>query len=76
MILLRQINLNNVTTEELFERLAWFYAAVNQVQIYDVEGQGHPLSVLVDLSRGNITFPPRFALQNDLTQKQAFPQSL
>ena len=63
---LRQVNLNSVTTEELFERLAWFYATVNQVQIYDAEGHGYSLSALVDLSRGNIPFPPRFALQNDL----------
>ena len=48
----------------------------NQVQIYDAEGQGHPLSVLGDLSRGNILFPPCFALQIDLVQKQAFLQSL
>ena len=70
-----QVNLNSATTEELFERLAWFYATVNQLQIYDAEGNGHSLSVLVDLSRGNVPFPPRFALQNDLVQKQAFLQS-
>ena len=73
---LRQVNLNSATTEEQFERLTWFYATVNQVQIYDVEGQGHSLSVLVDLSRGNIPFPQRFELQDDLVQKQAFLQSL
>ena len=67
-----QVNFNSATTEELFERLAWFYATANQVQIYDAEGQGHPLSTLVYLSRGKIPFPPRFALQNDLVQKQAF----
>ena len=73
---LRQVNLYSTTTEELFERLAWFYATVNQVQIYDAEGQGHLLSVLVDLSRGSIPLPPRFALQNDLVQKPTFIQSL
>ena len=57
-----QVNLNSATTEELFECTAWFYATVNQVQIYDAEGHGHLLSVLVDLSRGNIPFLPRFAL--------------
>ena len=73
---LRHVNLYSATTEELFRRLAGFYATVNQVQIYDAEGQGHQLSVLVDLSRGNIPFPLCFALQNDLVQKQAFFQSL
>ena len=48
---LRQVNLYSATPEELFERLAWFYATANQVQIYDAEGQGHPLSTLVYLSR-------------------------
>ena len=42
-----QVNLNSAATEELFKRLAWFYATANQVQIYDAEGQGHPLSTLV-----------------------------
>ena len=41
---LRQVNLYSATTEDLFERLAWFYATVNQVQFYDEEGQGHPIS--------------------------------
>ena len=71
-----QVNLNSATTEELFERLAWFYATAHQVQIYDEEGYGHPISALVNLSRGKIPFPPRFALQNDLVQKQAYLQSL
>ena len=31
---------------------------------------------LVSLSRGKIPFPPRFALQKDIVQKQAFIQSL
>ena len=70
-----QVNLDSATTEE-FERLAWFYATANQVQIYDAEGQGHSLSTLVSLSRGNIPFLPRFALQNDLVQKQEFIQKL
>ena len=73
---LRQVNLYSATTEELSDRLAWFYATVNQVQVYDVEGQGRLLSVQVDLSRGCIPFPLRFVLQNDLVQKQAFLQSL
>ena len=73
---LRQVNLYSTTSEELFERLAWFYTTVNQVQVYDAEGDGHPLSDLVQLSRGCIPFPPRFVLQNDLVQKQAFLQSL
>jgi hypothetical protein len=73
---LRQVNLHSATTEELFERLAWFYATAHQVQIYDAEGQGHPLSTLVNLSRGKIPFPPRFAVQDDLGQKQTFLQSL
>ena len=71
-----QVNLHSATTEELFERQAWFYATVNQAQTYDAEGHGHPLSVRVDLSRGNLPFQPRFALQNYLVQKQAFLQSL
>ena len=74
--MLVQVNLHSTTTEELFERLAWFYATAHQVQIYDAEGQGHLLSTLVSLSRGKIPFPPRFALQNDLVQKQTFIQSL
>ena len=36
-----QVNLNSATTEELFERLAWFFATANQVQICDAEGQSH-----------------------------------
>ena len=44
---LRQVNLYSATTEELFERLAWFYTTVNQVQVYDAEGQGHPSSIVV-----------------------------
>ena len=75
-MLLRQVNLYSATTEELFERLAWFYATVNQVQVYDTETQGHPLSDLLNLSRGRLPFSPRFVLQNDLVQKQAFIQSL
>ena len=71
-----QVNLNSATTEELFERLAWFYATAHQVQIYDAEGQGRRLSTLVYHSRGKTPFPPRFALQNDLVQKQEFLQSL
>ena len=49
-----QVNLNRATTEELFERLAWLYTTVNQVQRYDVEGHGHSLSVLV-VSNGCLT---------------------
>ena len=71
-----QVNLNSATTEELFERLAWFYATANQVQICDAEGQSHSLSTLVSLSQGKIPFPPRFALRNDIVQKQTFIQSL
>ena len=73
---LRQVNLHSATTEELFERLAWFYATAQQAQIYDAEGQPYSLSTLVNLSRGKIPFPPRFAQQNDLVQKNAFLQSL
>ena len=50
-----QVNLNSAATEELFKRLAWFYATAHQVQIYDAEGHGHPLSTLVNLSRAKIS---------------------
>ena len=73
---LRQVNLHSATPEELFERLAWFYATAQQAQIYDAEGHPYSLSTLVNLSRGKIPFPPRFAQQNDLVQKNAFLQSL
>ena len=63
--------LYSATTEELFER-----DTLNQVQVYGAEGHSHPPSDLVRLSRGCIPFPPRFAPQNDLVQKQAFLQSL
>ena len=72
---LRQVNLHSATTEELFERLAWFYATANQVQIYDAEGQSHSLSTLVSLSREKIPFPTRFALRKDIVQKQTFIQT-
>ena len=56
---LRQVNLHSATTEELFERLAWFYATAQQAQIYDAEGHPYSLSTLVNLSRGKIPFPHR-----------------
>ena len=74
---LRQVNIYSATTEELFERLDWFYTStVNQVQVYDAEGHSHLLSDLVRLSRGYIPFPPCFALQNDFVQNQPLLQSL
>ena len=51
---LRQVNLHSATTEELFERLAWFYATAQQAQIYDAEGHPYSLSTLVNLSLGKI----------------------
>ena len=71
---LRQVNLHSATTEELFERLAWFYATAQQAQIYDAEGQPYSLSTLVNLSRGKIPFPPRFALKNDCTEADISPK--
>ena len=57
-----------------FERLAWFYATIKKMLVYDADRYCHELSDLILLSRGNISFRPRFALQYDFEQKAAYLQ--
>ena len=72
-----QVNLNSATTEELFERLAWFYATAHQVQIYDAEGHDHPLSLatLVNLSRGKIPFHRVLRYRSTLYRSKNFSKA-
>ncbi len=42
-----QVDLDNVTTEEIFERLTWFYATVKQITLFDADGRQHKISNLI-----------------------------
>ncbi len=71
-----QVNLHSATREELFERLAWFYATVNQITLFDADGYQHKNSNLIYLLRGRIPIPTRFALRYNFEQKASYIRSL
>jgi hypothetical protein len=71
-----QVNLHRATTEQLFERLAWFYTTAKQMTFFDADGYPHKISNLIHLSRGCIPFPRSFALRYNYDQKVSFIRSL
>jgi hypothetical protein len=69
IIPLSQVNLSSATTEELFERIAWFPITAKHTIVYDATGNCHQLSKLTHLSPGKIPFTPRFAQMYDYEQR-------
>ena len=52
-----QVNFHSAKTEEVFERLAWFFTTAKQMTFFDADGYPHKISNLIHLSRGCIPFP-------------------
>ncbi len=71
-----QVNLHSATTEQLFERLAWFYTTAKQMTFFYANGYPHKISNLIHLSRGCIPFLTSFALRYNFDQKVSFIRSL
>ncbi len=63
-----QVNLHSATTEELSERLAWFYTTAKQMTFLSADGYPHKTSNLIHLSRGCIPIPTSFALRYNFEQ--------
>ncbi len=76
MPLIGQVNFYSATTEELFERLAWFYATVKQITLFYADEDPHKISNLIHLSRGCIPIPTSIALRYNFEQKASFIRSL
>jgi hypothetical protein len=71
-----QVNHHSATTEQLFERLGWFYTTAKQMTSFNADGYPHRISNLIHLLRGCIPFPTSFALRYNYDQKVSFIRSL
>ena len=71
-----QVNLHSATTEELFQRLSWFYTTAKQMTFFYADGHQHKKSNLINLSQGCIPIPTSFVLRYNFEQKASFIRTL